>query len=346
MKRRGGGERIFLAGDVGGTKINLGLFRRHGHHLERLRSETFASDDFRGLEAVVGTFLGHADTEPAAVEAACFGVAGPVLDNATSTPNLAWEIDGAGVARDAGLERVWLINDLLATAEGIPSLGPGELAVLQGGEGDADGNAVLLAAGTGLGMCLMPRVGGRLIPVATEGGHQDFAPRDEREAGLRHELARRYGRVSVERVVSGPGLAAIYRHLRHVGHAPEDPEVRDRIERTDPGSAISRAALEEGDPLASAALDLFVSAYGAAAGNLALLGLATAGVYVGGGIAPKILAKLRQGAFLEAFRDKGRFRDLVAKMPVRVILNPEAALLGAARVAAGLGAREPDAGPA
>jgi glucokinase len=269
-----------------------------------------------------------------------------VLDNTTSTPNLAWEIDGDGVAKDVGLPRLWLINDLLATAEGIPSLGEGELAVLQQGEEDEDGNAVLLAAGTGLGMCLMPRIGGRLIPVATEGGHQDFAPRNEREVGLLHELTRRYGRVSVERVVSGPGLVAIYRHLRHAGVAKEDPEVRDRIERTDPGSAISRAALEDGDPLATAALDVFVSAYGAVVGSLALLGLATAGVYVGGGIAPKILSKLQEGEFLAAFRDKGRFRGLVEKMPVRVILNPEAALLGAARVAAGLGARAPDAGPA
>jgi glucokinase len=218
-------------------------------------------------------------------------------------------------------------------------LRPDQVATLQEGEPDPDGNAVLIAAGTGLGMALLPRIpapggGLRLHPVATEGGHQDFAPRNAAEFALRESLAKRYGRVSVERVVSGPGLVAIYQHLVETGAAPEDPELRDRIQRTDPGSAISRAALEEGDPLAGRALDLFVAAYGAAAGNLALVGFATAGVFVGGGIAPKILPRLQDGSFLEAFRDKGRFRPLVERMPVRVVLNPRAALLGAARVAA------------
>lgn len=326
---------LLLAGDVGGTKLDLGLFRERNGALERLHAETFASEDFTGLAPAVAAFLTHAGTPAGALAAACFGVAGPVLDNATRTPNLAWEIDGDRVAATVGLPRVRLINDLLATAEGIPALAADELAVLQEGEADADGNAALIAAGTGLGMCLLPRLGGRLVALATEGGHQDFAPRDEREIGLLHGLARRYGRVSVERVVSGPGLAAIYHHLRDVAYAPEDPEVRDRIERTDPGAAISRAALDGGDPLAGAALDTFVAAYGAAAGNLALVALATAGVYVGGGIAPKILPRLRAGGFLAAFRDKGRFRPLVERMPVKVILNPQTALLGAARVAAG-----------
>lgn len=325
---------MMLAGDVGGTKINLGLFADDGDGgLERRRGETFASEDFTGLAPAVEAFLEHCEVAPREVAEACFGVAGPVLDNATRTPNLAWEIDGAEVARQTGLRDVHLINDLLATAEGIPALADDELAVLQEGVPDDDGNAVLLAAGTGLGMCLLPRVEGRYHPVATEGGHQGFAPTNDREIALLRGLRPRYGRVSVERVVSGPGLAAIYRHLRDTGVAPEDPELRDRIERTDAGGAISRAALEEGDRLASEALAMFVSAYGSAAGDLALVGLATGGVYVGGGIAPKILSELREGPFLESFRAKGRFRDMVERMPVKVILNPETALLGAARVA-------------
>jgi len=330
---------MILAGDVGGTKIALGLYRRAGDGVKRQRSETFASEDFGGLAEVVTAFLRHAEVHAGDVESACFGVAGPVIDNATRTPNLAWEIDGDTVAADTGLPRVLLINDLRANAEGMLALRPERLATLQEGEPDPGGNAVLIAAGTGLGMALLPRVpsgdpAGRLVPVATEGGHQDFAPRNEREFALQRSLAGRYGRVSVERVVSGPGLVAIYHHLREAGEAPEDPEVGDRIERTDPGSAISHAAIEDGDPLAAAALDLFIAAYGAAAGNLALVGFATAGVYLGGGIAPKVLTRLQDGPFLDAFRDKGRFRELVERMPVRVILDPRAALLGAARVAA------------
>ena len=327
---------MILAGDVGGTKIALGLYRREGDGgdagVKRERSETFASDEFTGLAEVVRAFLRHAGSRAEDVESACFGVAGPVLDNVTRTPNLAWEIDGFALAADTELPRVLLINDLVATAEGMLALPPEQLATLQAGEPDPRGNAVLLAAGTGLGMALLPRIpvaggdtggeAGRLFPVATEGGHQDFAPRDERELALQATLAKRYGRVSVERVVSGPGLVAIYEHLRAAGEAPEDPEVRDRIERTDPGSAISRAALEQGDPLAAAALDLFVSAYGAAAGNLALVGFATAGVYVGGGIAPKILARLQHGPFLDSFRAKGRFRELWSACPSTSFSTP------------------------
>jgi glucokinase len=331
---------MILAGDVGGTKINLGVYRRDDSPagVTRERSEQFASEDFTNLVEVVRKFLRHVDVRAEDVESACFGVAGPVLDNVTRTPNLAWEIDGYALAAEVRLAKVLLINDLVATAEGMLVLRPDQLATLQEGEADADGNAVLIAAGTGLGMALLPRIpspgGFRLYPVATEGGHQDFAPRNAAELALRDSLARRYGRVSVERVVSGPGLVAIYQHLVETGAAPEDPELRDRMERTDPGSAISRAALEEGDPLAGRALDLFVAAYGAAAGNLALVGFATAGVFLGGGIAPKILPRLLDGPFLDAFRDKGRFRPLVERMPVRVVLNPRTAMLGAARVAA------------
>ncbi|HEX2254602.1 MAG TPA: glucokinase [Thermoanaerobaculia bacterium] len=330
-----GSAPLILGGDVGGTKIACGLFADDGAVRPRLVfGETFAGADFPGLGAVVDAFLARAGVEPERVRSACFGVAGPVIGNATRTPNLAWEIDGLRLAAETRLPRVLLINDLLATAHGVPLLAPSEFAALQEGTVDPGGNVALIAAGTGLGMALLPRLSGAFRPVATEGGHQDFPPRDEQEIALLRTLQGRYGRVSLERVVSGPGLVAVYQHLRDSGFAAEDPELRDRMERTDAAAAISRAAQVDGDPLAREALDVFTAAYGAAAGNLALVAFATAGLYVGGGIAPKILDKLHDGTFLAAFRDKGRFRGFMERIPVRVILEPATAMLGAARVAA------------
>lgn len=326
-----------LAGDLGGTNLRLGLFAADpadpAAAPRLLHSETFASADFDGLAPVIAVFLAAVGIEAGDVAAACCGVAGPVLDNRTRTPNLAWEIDGGEVAARVGLARLTLINDLLATAEGLPALSGEQVHVLQAGRPDPAGHAALIAAGTGLGMSLLPRVGEARLALPSEGGHQDFAPRNDDEAGLLAFLRRRHGgRVSVERVVSGPGLVAIYHHLRDSGRAPEDPEVADRIERTDPGRAISLAA-QAGDSLCSAALDLFVAAYGAAAGNLALVAFATGGLWVGGGIAPKILDRLVAGPFLAAFHDKGRFRPMMEAIPVTIVLEPATALYGAARVA-------------
>ena len=341
MSRRFGGRRgeragpLVLAGDVGGTKVAVGLFRAEAGSLRRVHTETFAAAEFDSLEQVLASFFAHADASPGDVDSACVGAAGPVDDNATYTPNLAWEIDGDRTAAAAGLGGLHLINDLAATAEGIGLLSGDQLATLQPGEPDPEGNRAVIAAGTGLGMALLPRIDGRWVPVATEGGHQEWAPRTDDEITLLRALRVRYGgRVSVERVVSGPGLVAIYEHLRRAGFAAKDPELRDRLERTDPAQAISQAARAGTDPLAARALELFVAAYGAAAGDLALVGLASGGLYVGGGIAPKILDALRAGPFLAAFRDKGRFRELVERIPVRVVLDPETALLGAALVAA------------
>lgn len=332
-----------LAGDLGGTNVRIGLFavdRAAGGGADAARlihAETFASADFDGLAPVIEAFLAAVGGTAEQVAAACFGVAGPVLDNTTRTPNLAWAIDGDAVAEATGLRHLTLINDLLATAEGLPVLSGDQVATLQDGRPDPRGHAGLIAAGTGLGMALMPLVGEARLALPSEGGHQDFAPRNDDEVGLLAFLRRHYGRVSVERVVSGPGLVAIYRHLRETGRVSEDAEVADRIERTDPASAISRAAVRDGDPLCRAALDLFVSAYGAAAGNLALVGFATGGLWVGGGIAPKVLESLRDGRFLAAFHDKGRFRPMMEATPVHVVLEPMTAMFGAARVAAGRG---------
>jgi len=326
---------MVLGGDVGGTKCNLGLFEVAGGVPHPLRSGKFASADYPGLAPLLEEFLGADARE---VRAACFGVPGPVLENRTSTTNLAWDlVDGGELSSVIGGHAVVLINDLVATAEGIPLLRPDELSTLHpGGPGAAGaGNLALIAAGTGLGMALLPRVAGSWVPVASEGGHMDFAPRNEEEVGLlaylRDILQRR---VSVERVVSGPGLFSIYQYLRDRVGLPESPAVREALEREeDPSKVIGEA---EFCGLCSRAVEMFVSAYGAAAGNLALVGTATGGIYLGGGIAPKLLPRLQEGSFLQAFLDKGRFRGFLEAVPVRVILNDRAALLGAARHAAAL----------
>ncbi len=346
---------ILLAGDIGGTKSNLGLFDQDGAgrgcaptagSLRQLAAATFRSADFADLAAVVTAFLRREDVRHAQdgrpLAVACFGVAGPVAANRSSTPNLAWDIDGEAVAAASGVPAVRLVNDLYATAAGIPLLAESELATLQpGGAGSAvghaaaeRGNQALIAAGTGLGMALMPLAGHERLIVPSEGGHADYAPRDEDEAGLMLGLRRQFGEhVSIERVVSGRGLQAIYEHLRGAGYAPESAEVRQAVDAGDPAAAIAAAA-QDGDRLASRAMDMFTAAYGAAAGNLALTAMATGGVYLGGGIAPKNLSKLQSGLFLRSFQDKGRFSELLARIPVRVILNDRTALLGAARCAA------------
>jgi glucokinase len=337
---------MILAGDVGGTKTNLGLFEREGHGLRLVRSEKLRSPDFPGLSAAIHAFLGSGPVGPVGgqLEAACFGIPGPVIENRASTPNLAWVVDGAQIASDVQVRTVSLINDLVATAEGIPLLGADELATLQEGSPEPEGNRVLIAAGTGLGMSMLPRVGDRWVPVASEGGHADYPPRTEDEIDLLRYLRERFGRVSAERVVSGPGLFHIYNFLRDVRRMPEAPQVREALGRReeDPAKIIGEAALAagpDGCELCSRALDLFVAAYGALAGNLALLGTATGGVYLGGGIAPKILPRLTGGLFLQSFIAKGRFVPYLEKLPVRVILNDRAALLGAARHASLLVAR-------
>jgi glucokinase len=328
---------LILAGDVGGTKTNVGLFAVVDGVPRLDRTETFHSAEFSGLAAVVAAFLAPAAGRE--VKAACFGIAGPVLDNKVTTPNLAWQIDGARVAAEAKLPRVVLINDLVATAEGIPLLAEGETVVLQAGVAEPpghEGNRALVAAGTGLGMALLPRIGDGWVPVPSEGGHADFAPRNEDEIGLLRYLRERYGRVSVERALSGPGLANIYTFLRDIRHAVESPEVRDALVRgDDPARVIGEHGLGS-DPLCAKALAMFAAVYGAVAGNVALTGTATNGVWLGGGIAPKILPRLTDGLFVQTFVAKGRFVPFLERIPVRVILNQRTAMLGAARRAVSL----------
>ena len=324
-------SRLVLAGDLGGTKANLALFSETQGKLALEQEATLPSAEYAGVPELVRAFLGDGPLE---VAAACFGIAGPVRGATVTPPNLPWVVDARQIETDLGLRRVTLENDLVATARGIAELPLESFAVLQEGRPDPEGNAALIAAGTGLGEALLFRCGAELLPSASEGGHASFAPTDEVEGDLFRFLAAKYGVVSAERVVSGPGLRNVYRFLTSTGKAPESRRVQERMESEDPSAVISDEALQGTDAACSRALDLWVRAYGAEAGNLALKALATAGVYLGGGIAPRLLPKLREGEFLEAFRAKGRLSELLADVPVRVILEPKTALYGAARCAA------------
>lgn len=320
---------MILAGDVGGTKTNLALFRAEGARLSRQRLRSFPNRRYGGLEEILGEFLAGG----AAVETVCIGVAGPVAGGRSRVTNLPWEVDRESIRRACGAKRGFLVNDLQATAFSIPALPAQSLAVLQEGTGDPEGTIAVLAAGTGLGAAFLVWDGTGHIPVASEGGHADFAPRNPREARLHAFLASEHGRVSVERAVSGPGLHAVYRFLRESEGMTESPGVEERMARGDPSRIVSEEGLSGGSETCREALRVFASLYGAAAGNLALQVLATGGVYLGGGIAPAILPALAAGEFLEAFLSKGRFTWLLAGLPVRVILDDKAALLGAARYA-------------
>jgi glucokinase len=264
---------------------------------------------------------------------ACFGVAGPVKDGRSRITNLPWIIDARALAENLGVPTVELINDIEANAYGIGVLGPNDFAVLNKGNRAAEGNAAIIAAGTGLGEAGMYWDGRHHHPFACEGGHTDFGPRNETEVNLLRFLQKRFERVSYERIVSGPGLYIIYQFLRESGKEEEPMWLKEEIRPGDPAAAISAAALSQKSELCIRALDLFVSLYGAEAGNLALKAMASGGLFVGGGIGPKILKKLKDGTFIEAFLAKGRMRPLLEAMPVRVVLNEQTALLGAAHCA-------------
>ena len=321
---------MILAGDIGGTKTNLGLFDVQEGALRAHKQQSFPSRDHVGLEAIVQKFMAGGSVQ---VTAACFGVAGPVVDGQSVTPNLPWVVSAENLARALNIEPVSLINDLEATAHGIAALEPEEMLTLNEGAIE-EGNAALVAAGTGLGVASLFWDGRRYVPSASEGGHMDFAPRNLLEIELLKYMLTRHSRVSIERVLSGPGLFNIYDFLRSSGYGTESVEVAARFAAHDPSSVIAQAALAHECKMCVKALDMFAAIYGATAGNVALTLKATSGVYIGGGIAPKISEKLKDGTFIGAFMDKGRLSSLVATIPVRVILNDKTALLGAARVAA------------
>jgi glucokinase len=320
---------VVLAGDVGGTKTLIGLFDPDVTRPRAVAIRAFRTLDFVDLPAIIRAFLDDPGHTGAIVDAACFGVAGPLLGHTAQLTNVPWRVDALRVGRSLGIARVCLLNDLQATAYAVPLLEASEVHALQAGVRRPDGNMALIAAGTGLGLALLHNVNGRFIPSPSEGGHADFAARTERELELVRRLTARFGRVDIERVVSGPGLVTIHRAL-HADGCSAQVDLAD----AEAPAAISDAALKRTGSCCEDTLDLFVAAYGAAAGNLALQTLSTGGLFVGGGIAPKILPALAGGAFMQAFRAKSPFESLLDDMPVKVILNTECGLLGAAFYAA------------
>ncbi len=351
---------MILAGDIGGTKTYLALYEWATERTDPIRLESFQSRDYQSLEEILEEFLvpsapsreaGKFETasramdgaqqdrmsgDPKTVMAACFGVAGPVIDNRSQTTNLPWIIDAQKIAERFHIAHMQLLNDLEATAYGILLLRPDELEVLNFGISPSKRRALaLIAAGTGLGEAILFWDGNSYRPMPSEGGHSDFAPNNDNEIELLRYLRSQYLHVSYERVLSGPGLEAIYEYLRDT-KKNEPTWLAEKIKAGNPAAEISEAGLTGKAEIARQALDLFASIYGAEAGNLALKALSLDGVYVGGGIAPKLIEKLKDGTFMRSFINKGRYERLMRDMPVKVVMNPHTALLGAAFIASTL----------
>lgn len=339
MSAAGRGAPQLLAADVGGTKTALALAER-GPSLRILAQAVYPSQSYARLEDVVSEFLRDHGGAPRAgtIGAACFAVAGPVADNGARLTNLGWTVTGQGITDAFGIPHVRFVNDFAAAGRGIEHLGPDDLETLQEGEPAEHGARLIVGPGTGLGMSVMTWEQGRWAVHASEAGHVDFAPIDDVQDGLLEHLRRAFGRVSCERVISGPGLMRIFSYLQESGAGLPSKAFLDAVRsRTDTASVITEFALERRDPLAVRALDLFVAAYGSFAGNMALVVLARGGVFLSGGISPKILPALRDGGFIRAFNSKGRFSDLLATIPVRVVTNPQVGLYGAVLEANRLG---------
>jgi|SRR5579863_218260 len=319
---------MILVGDIGGTNTRLALFEG----LQHTHIDIFPSGQYAGLDEIAALFLKQTG---ASVEAACFGIAGPVRDGVAKVSNLPWVVDARQISVRLAIERVSLLNDLEANAHGIAVLDPSDFVTVNEGAANSMGNWALISAGTGLGEAGLLAEGSGHRPFASEGGHSDLAPRNELEIELLRYLLKRWSRVSYERVLSGPGLLNIYQFLRDTGRGAEPPWLTEQMHHENPSAVVSETALAGTAEICVQALDMFVAIYGAEAGNLALKLMATGGVFVGGGIAPKIAPKLQDSTFMKAFADKGRFRSLLESIPVRVIMNDKTALLGAANYAAG-----------
>jgi len=351
---------MIIAGDIGGTKTHLALFDWHKDRVDPVRLESFHSADYTSLEDMLTEFLvppkpptpsaelapekseaaelelEHPPEESLKIAVGCFGIAGPVIQNRCQTTNLPWVVDGATLAKRFDIPKVKLLNDLEAMAHGILLLRPDEVEILNAGTPPPNNRAIaLIAAGTGLGESILFWNGSHYQPMPSEGGHTDFAPNNDDEIELLRHLRSNYLHVSYERVVSGPGLHAIYEYLRD-SRKNEPTWLSEQIKAGDPAAVIATAGLKGQADIATQALDLFASIYGAEAGNLALKAMALNGVYLGGGIAPKLLAKLKDGTFMKGFTNKGRYKRLMSSIPVKVVMNQKAPLLGAASVAAAL----------
>lgn len=323
---------MILAGDIGGTHTRIALFQEGtDHQLKMILERIYPSRDYRGLGEIVSLFLSQ---DKATIERACFGVAGPVLHGEVSTPNLAWVVNALGLAKLIGIDAVWLINDLHAHASGIDALAASDFVALNQVD-EGVGNGALIAAGTGLGEAGLYWDGLRRRPFPCEGGHSDFAPRNDVEIALLQYLLAKFGRVSYERIVSGPGLKNLYDFLRDAGKEQEPKWLKDELAAAaDPVVLISEYGMQGKAAICERVLDIFVTIYGAEAGNLALKLMATGGVFLSGGIAAKILPKLSGPAFMEAFVRKGRLQPMLETIPVKVVVNDRVGLIGAARYAA------------
>ncbi len=321
---------MILAGDVGGTKVHLALYDFINGKLKYTRDARFPARNYAGLEEIVQGFLGGDKAT-----AACFGVPGPVRDGRLRLTNLPWTLDSRELSASLGIEHVFLINDLEANGYGVAELSSDQIFTLSEGDARQVGNRALVSAGTGLGEAMLIWNGRIHVPYPSEGGHTDFAPRNEDEIDLLRFLKQKYnGRISFERVVSGMGLTNIYEFLRDMRGLEEPVWLAEQMAAADdPNAVITDMALKAKSEICEKTLDMFVSVYGAEAGNLALKLLAVGGVYLGGGIAPRILEKLKDGTFMKAFTDKGRMSQLLINTPVRVILESRAALMGAAACA-------------
>lgn len=325
---------MILCGDIGGTKTVLALYERSDGALVQRDETRFPSRDHDRFESILERYL--AEQRGVSIDAASFAVAGAVIGGRVAATNLPWVLEEQALARALGLERVRLLNDLEAAAYGMLELSPEQRFVLNPArEAGRRGNIAVIAAGTGLGEAYLIWDGQRHRAVASEGGHADFSPRTDEEIELLRFLRQELGRVSTERVLSGPGLHNIYRFQRQQGGEPEPEALRRRLEQEDPGAVIGELGLADADPVCRRSVELFASLYGAEAGDMALQCVAVGGVYLGGGIAPRLLPVLRSGEFMRSFADKGRFSDLLRGIEVSVALETRAPLLGAARQAAG-----------
>jgi glucokinase len=326
---------MILAGDVGGTKVHLALYNFVGGRLAPVRDHKFPAHEFNSLDEVVKAFQAQGKGEPE-IAAACFGCPGPVRDGRLKLTNLPWTLDARDLQKSLGIEHIFLINDLEANGYGIPELAPESVFTLMAGDAKSVGHRGLVAAGTGLGEALLIWDGKSHthLPLPSEGGHSDFPARNEREIALLQYLQRTLnGRVSSERVVSGIGIKNVYAFLRDDVKMEEPQWLKDRLAAEDPNAVIGQCAEDGSSEICAETMRIFVSAYGAEAGNVALKVLAMGGIYLGGGIAPKILKTLQNGEFAKAFLDKGRLSPLLHAVPVRVILDDTCALLGAAAYA-------------
>lgn len=323
---------MILAGDVGGTKVHLALYQFDNGRLKSVREHKYPASDFATLDDVVNDFFKEDDASRQQVAAACFGCPGPVRNGRLKLTNLPWTLDARELQASLRIEHIFLINDLEANGYGIPELAPESVFTLHEADPSSVGHRGLVSAGTGLGEALLIWDGNlRHLPIPSEGGHGDFAARNDQEIALLQYLRRTLeGRVSTERVVSGLGIKNVYAFLRDDQKMEEPAWLHERMQHEDPNAVIGKCAEDGSSELCAETLKIFAGAYGAEAGNVALKILASGGIYLGGGISPKILKTLQNGVFMQAFLDKGRLAAILETMPVRVILDETCALLGSA----------------